>query len=134
MADTPAVSWFGSPEGLTELARHRCDPHKGRGGPRIGRDQPVAQVRGVLAERVVVSTALDPFLSLRALAGYSGLSVRTLRNLLKDPVDPLPYYRIGGKLLVRCSEYDLWAARRRETGDVDVNHAVTEVLGALGRN
>ncbi|MDP3939577.1 MAG: hypothetical protein Q8R92_15770 [Deltaproteobacteria bacterium] len=40
----------------------------------------VAQVRGVLAERVVVSTNLDPFLSLRALAGYSGLSIRTLRN------------------------------------------------------
>ena len=34
----------------------------------------VAQVRGVLAERVVVSTHLDLFLSLRALAAYSSLS------------------------------------------------------------
>ena len=40
--------------------------------------EPIAQVRGILAERVVVSTSLDPFLSLKALAAYSDLSVRKL--------------------------------------------------------
>jgi hypothetical protein len=50
----------------------------------------VAQVRGVLAERVVIGTPLDPFLSLRALAGYSDLSVRKLRDCLDDPGNPCP--------------------------------------------
>jgi hypothetical protein len=60
-------------------------------------EERVAQVRGVLAERVVVSTQLDPFLALKALATYSGLSVRTLRSHLEDPAHPLPCYRVGGK-------------------------------------
>ena len=93
--------------------------------------QRVAQVRGVLAERVVVSTPLDPFLTLRVLAAYSGLSVRKLRDLLADPVHPLPHYRIGGKILVRQSEYDGWAARYRHVGSGDVNAIVASVLQDL---
>jgi hypothetical protein len=57
----------------------------------------VRQVRGVLAERIVVSTPLDPFLSLRALAGYSGLSIRKLRDFLEQPQHPLACYRVGGR-------------------------------------
>jgi hypothetical protein len=91
----------------------------------------VAQVRGVLAERVVVSTELDPYLTLRALANYSGLSARKLRDLLKDPAHPLPCFRIGGKLLVRRSDYDTWAARYRQVGHADVNRVVQEVLAGL---
>jgi len=48
-----------------------------------------------------------------ALATYSGLSVRTLRALLVDPVDPLPYFRLPGKILVKKSEFDAWIERRR---------------------
>lgn len=91
----------------------------------------VGQVRGVIAERVVVSTPLDPFLSLKALAAYSGLSVRTLRTLLTAPTHPLPHYRIGGKLLVRRSEYDAWAARYRQVGRPDVARVVADVLRRL---
>ena len=77
--------------------------------------QPVAQVRGVLAEQVVLSGALDPFLSLRALANYSCVSVRKLREYLEDSAHPLPHYRLGSKILVRRSEFDAWMAvyRRR---------------------
>ena len=91
----------------------------------------VGQVRGVLAERVVVSTELDPFLTLRALAGYSGLSVRKLRDLLADPVHPLPHYRIGGRILVRRSEYDAWTLHYRQLGDADVDHIVAETMREL---
>ncbi len=98
---------------------------------RAGR--PVGQVRGILAERVVVSTLLDPWLSLKALAAYSGLSVRRLRDLLEDPAHPLPHYRIGGKILVRRSEYDGWAAYYRQTGAQLVERAVTDVLMGLAR-
>jgi len=92
---------------------------------------PVAQVRGVLAERVVVSTALDPFLSLKALAEYSSISIRKLRDLLAEPAHPLPHYRIGGKILVKRSEYDTWAARYRYVGSGDVDAIVASVLKDL---
>jgi len=89
------------------------------------------QVRGVLAERVIVSTQLDPFLSLKALATYSGLSRRKLRDYLADPTHPLPCYRIGGKILVRRSEYDAWAASYRQVGQADVDRVVSDVLKGL---
>ena len=56
---------------------------------------------------------LDPFLSMNGLPAYSSLSRRTLQNLLSDPRDPLPSYRVGAKVLVRKSEFDAWMAKRR---------------------
>ena len=93
--------------------------------------QHVTQLRGVLTERVVVSTPLDPFLSLKALAGYSALTTRKLREHLDDPGHPLPHYRVGGKILVRRSEFDAWIAAYRRVGRVDVDQAVQEVLREL---
>jgi hypothetical protein len=91
----------------------------------------VGQVRGVLAERVVVSTQLDPFLDLRALSSYSSLSVRKLRDLIEDPMHPIPNYRPCGKILVRRSEFDTWMATYRHHGRVDVDRIVSEVLDEL---
>ena len=62
---------------------------------------------------VAVRVDLDPWMDLRALAGYLSLSRRTVQNLISDPADPLPTYRVGGKLLARRSEVDAWMARRR---------------------
>jgi hypothetical protein len=91
----------------------------------------VGQVRGVLAERVIVSTPLDPFLSLKALAAYSGLGVRMLRTYLTDLTHPLPCYRVGGKILVRRSEFDGWIARHRQVGRSDVDRLVADALKGL---
>jgi hypothetical protein len=85
----------------------------------------------VLAEGVILSTQLDPFLSLKALARYSGLSVRKLREHLIDPAHPLPCYRVGGKIVVRRSDYDAWAARYRQVGNTDVEKVVAEALRDL---
>lgn len=72
------------------------------------RGEPV-QVRGILPEKIVLSTTLDPYLSLKALAQYSGLSTRTLRTYIdRPPAEALPCYRVGGKLLVRKSDFDAW--------------------------
>ena len=53
----------------------------------------------------------DAYLPLKALALYSGLSVRTLRAHLADAVRPLPHFRVGGKILVRRSEFDEWVVQ-----------------------
>jgi hypothetical protein len=87
--------------------------------------------RGPVVEAVTVGVTLDPFLSLRALAAYSGLSVRKLRDYLDAAMHPLPHYRVGGKILVRQSEFDAWMSRYRQVGDVDVEQIVEDVLGRL---
>jgi predicted DNA-binding transcriptional regulator AlpA len=64
-------------------------------------------------EMVSINLDLDPFLSLRGLVGYSSLSRRTLQDLINAPQDPLPSFRIGGKILIRRSEFDHWIDRHR---------------------
>ena len=78
----------------------------------------VAQVRGVLAERVVVSSVLDPWLPLKALAEYAGLSRKTLLRLMSREENPLPHYRLtdSGKIVVRRSEFDAWMEQYRRLG------------------
>jgi excisionase family DNA binding protein len=95
------------------------------------RGQSVPSVRGPVVEALTVSLPLDPFLSLKGLATYSGLSVRKLRDYLDNPLHPLPHYRVGGKILVRRSEFDAWMSTYRRVGSVDVDQIVEDVLGRL---
>ena len=76
--------------------------------------------------------ALDPFLPLRALSGYAGMSVRLLRGFLGSSLHPLPHYRVGGKILVRRSEFDTWMVQFRASRAVDVDHIVNEVIADIG--
>lgn len=78
------------------------------------------------------------YLSIKALASYSGISTRTLRTLLKDPTNPIPFRRIGRKLLIRRGEYDSWADQFRGPGAGDVggetSRMADEILGGLTRS
>jgi excisionase family DNA binding protein len=83
----------------------------------VGGEQVDEAVRFLVSERVVITTQLDPFLPLRALATYAGLSVRTLRQYLDLPPDQaLPCYRVGGKILVRRSQFDAWMTQYQSRG------------------
>lgn len=53
------------------------------------------------------------YLPLRTLAGYAGLSLRTLRGYLTHPARPLPHYRVGGRILVKRSDFDAWVEQFR---------------------
>lgn len=56
----------------------------------------------------------DPgYFDLRALAEYSCCSVRWLRNRLVDHLQPLPHYRVEGKILVKREEFDRWMTTHR---------------------
>jgi excisionase family DNA binding protein len=88
----------------------------------------VGQVRGILAERVVVSMPLDPFLSLAAASQYLGLSIKTLRRAVNGvPDEALPCYRVGAVILVRRSEVDAWMAQRRTVGRPSLVAAMREL-------
>lgn len=110
---------------------HHPEPHCSQPRARTRRGHAVGQVRGVLADQVAISTPLDPFLSLRALVAYSGLCVRKLREYLDDSCHPLPCYRVGGKILVRRSEFDAWITAYRTCGRTDVSAIVDDVLRDL---
>lgn len=79
----------------------------------------------------MIGTALDPFFSLKALATYASVSVRKLREYLDAPTHPLPHYRVGGKIVVRRSEFDAWIAAYRRVGQSDVGGIVDSVMRDL---
>jgi hypothetical protein len=73
----------------------------------------------------------DAYLSLKQVSAYGGLSVRTLRGYLTHAVHPLPHFRIGGRVLVRRSDYDAWAARFRVVPAERVTDLVDGLLKGL---
>ena len=74
----------------------------------------------------------NPYLPLKTLAAYSGLSVRTLRSHLASSTRSLPFYRIGGKILVRRSDFDAWAEQFRATApSLTVDALADDVLAGL---
>jgi hypothetical protein len=82
-------------------------------------------------EQIIVSVPLDPYLSLKALATYSGLSVRKLRDCLRHPSHPLPHHRVDGKIWIWRSEFDVWIAAYHWVGDTEVDQIVDDVLAKL---
>ena len=89
-----------------------------------------------VVDRVAADVRLDPYLTLRGLAAYSGIAPRTLRVYLNDAQHPLPAYQLGGRedrrgarLLFRVSEFDAWLQQHRRRPRVDVDRIVADVLG-----
>ena len=74
----------------------------------------------------------DAYLPLKALAAYSGLSVRTLRVHLLDPIRPMPHYRVRGKILIRRREFDGWVQQFRVTSvPTGIDAIVNDVVANL---
>lgn len=104
--------------------------HPGRTTQRAARPL----LRSPVAKEIIITAPLDPYLTLKAAAEYSGISVRALRAALTEPMHPLPCYRPGGrggKVLVRRSEFDAWMAHFRAVGDPDLDAIVNEVMKDL---
>lgn len=85
------------------------------------------------ADRGMTVAPPDPYRPLAMLSQYAGLSVRTLGTYLTDRLRPLPSYRVGGKILVRRSDFDAWMNQFRIAGKpVTVDALVNDVLQGLG--
>lgn len=75
------------------------------------------------------TTSIQEYLTVRQVAELFGLSERTAWDLINDPVDPLPSYRIGRKIVrVRKADAHEWMQRRRSDRS-EVDRIVDEVLG-----
>ena len=58
----------------------------------------------------------DCYFDLRGLAGYSSLSVKTLRKHLNNG---LAYYKVNGKILVSKGDFDRYIKQFRVVGNLD---------------
>ena len=97
--------------------------------PRLRPDESVTTHPG--PKPTVDASRADCYLPLRALSAYAGICVRTLRTRLRDVADPLPHYRVGGKILVKRSEFDAWMRSHRQRPTERVNELVASVLRSL---
>ncbi len=52
------------------------------------------------------------YLDLKRLAAYTSLSPSTLRQLMRDPLDPLPSFMIGRSRRFARQAVDAWMTRR----------------------
>ena len=71
------------------------------------------------------------YFSIIELAEYSGISQRTLWDLLKDPVNPIPHFRVGsaGRIVrVKRSEFDQWMQTQKPSDINMIDQIVDEIL------
>jgi len=71
------------------------------------------------------------YFSISDLSDYTGISERTLRDFIKDPLNPIPFFRVGpaGRIiLIKRSEFDQWMKSQRATQDNRIDELIAEVL------
>jgi len=70
------------------------------------------------------------WLDLRALQRYVCVSERTLRQWINRSVDPLPAARVGTKILVRRSTFDVWLEAHK-LSPIDADIILDEIIGKI---
>ena len=71
------------------------------------------------------------YFSVAELSGYCGISERTLRTLLNDPVNPIPHFRIGaaGRIIrIKRAEFDAWMDSQRAAQGNEIDEIVENLL------
>jgi excisionase family DNA binding protein len=70
------------------------------------------------------------WLDLRSVQQYATISERTLRAWIHHLIEPLPAVRVGGKVLVRRSDFDNWL-RKHSIKNADVSEIVEKILAEV---
>ena len=71
------------------------------------------------------------YFSISDLSKYSGISQRTLWDLLKDSNNPIPHFRIGaaGRIVrVKKSEFDEWMQTQKSDDPQLIDQIIDEFL------
>jgi hypothetical protein len=66
--------------------------------------------------------------TLKKLSASTGISVRKLRNHIRDPICPLPHYRVGGLILVGEDEFKQWLENFRPKSKNEVRGMVEDIV------
>lgn len=73
---------------------------------------------------------IDRYMSLASASEYSALSRRVLHRHIHSPIKPLPAFKIGGKWLIKRSDFDRWAEQHRyKQPQIDLDGIIRSVLG-----
>jgi hypothetical protein len=73
----------------------------------------------------------DFFLDLKSLSKRCCMSVRSLRDHLKDHEHPLPSFRVGGKILVRWSDFTAWMELNFQVEHEDYERRISDAVNHL---
>ena len=71
------------------------------------------------------------YLKVAELSDYCGISQRTLRTLLNDPINPIPFYRVGdaGRIVrIKKSEFDQWMETQRAGQGIGITEIIDDLL------
>lgn len=71
------------------------------------------------------------WLDLKALTEYVSVSRRTLTEWLLREENPLPAFRVGGKMYVRRADFDRWMESHPVEGPVNLGKIVDDVMADL---
>jgi excisionase family DNA binding protein len=66
------------------------------------------------------------YMDLKQASVYSTLSVPTLRNHIAS--GNLPSFKVGGKRIIRISEFDQWIEHHRVKHKADINGVVDDIV------
>ena len=68
------------------------------------------------------------WLDVRALTQYASVSVRTVREWVHRPTNPLPAVQVGNKLLISRAAFDAWLAAHMVQPPQGVSTIVNDVM------
>ena len=89
----------------------------------------VGEVERVIDVHSNSTKALErEWLDVRALTQYASVSVRTLRDWVHRPTNPLPAAQVGNKLLISRTAFDEWLAAHTVRPSQAVSTIVDDVM------
>jgi excisionase family DNA binding protein len=71
------------------------------------------------------------WMDLKATQRYSCVSERTLRDWIRDPLNPLPAVQVaGGKILIKRSHFDRWLESHpfQSINSIDIHGVTDEII------
>ena len=71
--------------------------------------------------------AEETYLDLKTLSKRTCLSIRTIRDYLKDLYHPLPHFKLAGKILIRWSDFEQWISQYKVNKNIDVDDIIKSV-------
>ncbi|MBC2732883.1 MAG: helix-turn-helix domain-containing protein [Desulfobacteraceae bacterium] len=76
-------------------------------------------------------TVQREYFKVSELAKYAGISERTLWELLKDPINPIPFFRVGaaGRMIrIKKSDFDRWMRSHQVLDSAQIDQLAEELL------
>jgi len=95
------------------------------------KDRKFLDTKGVMQMGNSENKIEKEYLTIAELAKYVSISQRTLRDHLKDPINPIPHFRIGtaGRIIrIKKSEFDEWMKSQKATQGNEIDAILADVL------